>query len=211
MLDAAPQFDGSAREKPGRRMRSRLLDAAAARFKAFGFLGVSVAEIAADAGAFQSQVTYYFGTKEALFVEAACREMLYVARDAEAASVENDVGEAYVETMVRSVVGAPGLNLFVEALALAHRRRDLHPLVQRTFERLDAESGRAWAEHCARRGWSAGDNPIPAHRFWVTAIGMAARGGATGEPAEALTAEMLAPLRDRGVPRKEGSIERGKG
>src|SRR5215472_18680211 len=93
--------------KPGQRMRSRLLDAAAARFKARGFAGVSVAEIAADAGAFPSQITYYFGSKEALFVEAACREMLYLARDAEAASVAHDVGDDYVETMVGSVVGAP--------------------------------------------------------------------------------------------------------
>jgi AcrR family transcriptional regulator len=210
MLDAVPQVDANVRDKPGRRMRSRLLDAAAARFKASGFSGVSVAEIAAGAGAFPSQVTYYFGTKEALFVEAACREMLYVARDAEAASVEHDVGDAYVETMVRSVVGAPGLNLFVEALSLAYRRRDLQPLVQRTFERLDAESSRAWAEHCQRRGWSAGDNPIPAHRFWVTAIGMAARGGAMGEPVEALTAEMLALLRDHGARSEGDTRERGE-
>jgi len=90
--------------------------------------------------------------------------------------------DVIVAARERSVVGAPGLYLFVEALALAHRRRDLEPLAQRTFERLDAESGRAWAEHRAGRGWSADDNPIPAHRFWVTAIGMAARCGATGEP-----------------------------
>lgn len=209
MLDAAPQFDAKARDKPGPRMRSRLLDAAAARFKAFGFARVSVAQIAADADAFPSQVTYYFGTKEALFVEAACRDMLYLARDAEAASVEHDVGLAYVETMVRSVVGAPGLNLFIEALALAHRRRDLQPLVQRTFARLDDESARAWAEHCARRGWSAGDNPVPAHRFWVTAIGMAARGGATGESVEALAAEMLALLGDGGARREPGRTRSG--
>ena len=86
MLKAVPQFQQQPPEKPGQRMRSRLLDAAATRFKAFGLADVSVAEIAADAGAFPSQVTYYFGTKEALFVEAACREMLYLARDAEAAS-----------------------------------------------------------------------------------------------------------------------------
>src|SRR5438105_4961954 len=171
MPDAAPQLDAKTREKPGPRMRSKLLDAAAARFKASGYPGVSVAQIAADADAFPSQVTYYFGTKEALFVEAACREILYLARDAEAASVVHDLGDAYVKSMVRSVIGAPGLNLFIEALALAHRRYDLRPLMQRTFERLDAESAHAWAEHCARRGWPAGDNPIPARRFWVTAIG----------------------------------------
>ena len=186
-------------EKPGPRMRSKLLDAAARRFKASGFSDVSMAEIAADAGAFPSQVTYYFGSKEALFVEAACREMLYLARDAEVASSKRDVGDAYLETMVNTVVGAPGLNLFVEALALAHRRPDLRSQVERTFERLDAESGRALDEHRARRGWRQVHNPVPAHRFWVIALGMGARGGATGESREALVAEMLAMLRDGSV------------
>src|SRR5258708_32010510 len=132
MLRAVPAFEPTIAEKPGQRMRSRLLDAAAARFKAFGLAGVSVAEIAADAGAFPSQVTYYFGTKEALFVEAACREMLYLARDAEAASSHTKNERDYIETMINCVIGAPRLNLFVEALALAHRRLDLQPLVQRT-------------------------------------------------------------------------------
>jgi AcrR family transcriptional regulator len=186
----------SAPEKPGPRMRSRLLDAAAARFKQAGFAAVSVAEIAADAGAFPSQVTYYFRTKEALFVEAACREMLYLARDAELASSAEDHGARYLEVMVGSVIGAPGLALFVEALALAHRREDLRPQVRRTFERLDLESGRALDEHVARRGWRSSVSPVPAHRFWAIAIGMGARAGATGEPREALAAEMLALLRD---------------
>jgi len=172
-----------------------LLDAAAARFKAFGLADVSVAEIAADAGAFPSQITYYFGTKEALFVEAACREMLYLARDAEAASSAKDVGDLYLETMVSSVIGAPGLNLFVEALALAHRRLDLQPLVQRTFERLDSESDRALREHRARRPLAAMDTAVHAHRFWVIALGMGARGGATGESPEFLAPEMLALLK----------------
>src|SRR5258708_7554280 len=142
MLRAVPAFEPTIAEKPGQRMRSKLLDAAARRFKAFGLAGASVAEIAADAGAFPSQVTYYFGTKEALFVEAAGREMLYLARDAETASSHPKNENDYLETLVRRVVGAPGLNLFVEALALANRRPDLQPQVQRTFERLDAESDR---------------------------------------------------------------------
>jgi AcrR family transcriptional regulator len=195
MLKAVPQFEPQAQVKPGQRMRSKLLDAAAARFKAFGLADVSVAEIAADAGAFPSQVTYYFGTKEALFVEAACREMLYLARDAEAASSHPKNERDYIETMIRSVIGAPGLNLFVEALALAHRRLDLQPLVQRTFERLDAESDRALKEHRAQQGQPPGDTAVHAHRFWVIALGMGARGGATGEPPEFLAAEMLALIR----------------
>ena len=146
-------------------MRSKLLDAAAARFKAVGLAGASVAEIAADAGAFPSQVTYYFGAKEALFVEAACREMLYLARDAENASSHPKNEDDYLETLVHRVVGAPGLNLFVEALALAHRRPDLQFHVQRTFERLDAESDRALKEHRAQQGLPPGNTAVHAHRF----------------------------------------------
>ncbi|HVN00961.1 MAG TPA: TetR/AcrR family transcriptional regulator [Caulobacteraceae bacterium] len=202
MLKAVPQLEPAAPVKPGQRMRSRLLDAAAARFKAFGLADVSVAEIAADAGAFPSQVTYYFGTKEALFVEAACREMLYLARDAEAASSHPQNEDDYLETMVRSVIGAPGLNLFVEALALAHRRLDLQPLVQRTFERLDAESERALKEHRARQGLAPASTAVAAHRFWVIALGMSARGGASGEAPEFLAQEMLALLGWRANARK---------
>lgn len=195
MLKIAPQPPQQTIEKPGQRMRSRLLSAAADRFRRFGLSGASVAEVAADAGAFPSQVTYYFGTKEALFVEAACREMLYLARDAEAASSHPENEDDYLETMVRSVIGAPGLNLFVEALALAHRRPELQPQVQRTFERLDAESDRALREHRARQGLRPVDTAVHAHRFWVIALGMGARGGATGEAPEFLAKEMLALLR----------------
>ena len=60
-------------------MRSRLLDAASALFKTYGLNGTSVTAIAGAADAFPSQVTYYFRTKEALFVEAACRDMLHIA------------------------------------------------------------------------------------------------------------------------------------
>ncbi|HZZ88327.1 MAG TPA: TetR/AcrR family transcriptional regulator [Caulobacteraceae bacterium] len=194
MGDAAAKVRDQAAEKPGPRMRSRLLDAAASRFKQFGLAAVSVAEIAADAGAFPSQVTYYFGTKEALFVEAACREMLYLARDAEAASAHPKNEDDYLETLVRSVISAPGLNLFVEALALAHRRTDLQPQVQRTFERLYAESDRALRDHRAQQGQPQGRTDVPAHRFWVIALGMGARGGATGEPHAFLAAEMMALL-----------------
>jgi AcrR family transcriptional regulator len=195
MLKSLPQFEQQAAEKPGQRMRSKLLDAAARRFKASGLADVSVAEIAADAGAFPSQITYYFGTKEALFVEAACREMLYLARDAEEASAHPANEDEYLETLVHRVVGAPGLNLFVEALALAHRRQDLQPQVQRTFERLDAESERALKEHRAQQGLPPGNTAVYAHRFWVIALGMGARGGATGESPRFLAAEMLALLR----------------
>ena len=64
-------------------MRSRLLDAASELFKAHGLNGTSITAIAGASDAFPSQITYYFRTKEALFVEAACRDILHIAERAE--------------------------------------------------------------------------------------------------------------------------------
>jgi AcrR family transcriptional regulator len=161
---------------PGKRMRSRLLDAAVALFKAQGLSGVAVADIAAAAGAFPSQVTYYFRTKEALFVEAGCREILYVARLAEEVAARCATGAEYNRALVETVFGAPGLALFVDVLALTRRRQDLAPLVERTFERLHAEGDRAYAAIRGRRGWPALDDPATtARRFWTLAFGIALR------------------------------------
>src|SRR5262249_52748061 len=48
----------------GKQTRRALLDAAGSLFAERGLAGVSAAEIARAAGAFPSQVTYYFGSKE---------------------------------------------------------------------------------------------------------------------------------------------------
>lgn len=186
-------LDLKATRAPGRATRSRLLDAAAARFKAQG-LGASVAEIARDAEAFPNQVTHHFGSKEALFVEAACREMLYVAREAEVAAAAANADESYTEALTRAVVGAPGLNLFIEALALTRRRPDLAPQVQKTFARLHAEGDRAYSATASKRGWTAPDPAVSARRFWTVALGIGLR-ASSGETVEALRAEMLTLLR----------------
>lgn len=182
----------------GKRMRSRLLDAAVELFKTQGIAGVSVADIAAAAGAYPSQITYYFRTKEALFVEAACREVLYVARKAEEAAVSAPTGRDYNRRLVETVIGAPGLALFVEALSLTRRRQDLAPLVERTFDRLHAQGDRAYAETRAKRGWTGGDDTATtARRFWTLALGVALREGATGATGQEEVEEMLALLQHR--------------
>ena len=196
MADVRSLAEVRATREPGKRMRSRLLDAAVELFKAKGLAGVAVAEIATAAGAYPSQVTYYFRTKEALFVEAACREVLYVARQAEAAAARARSGSDYNRRLVETVLGSPGLALFVEALSLTRRRQDLAPLIERTFERLHAEGDRAYAETRHRRGWSeAEDAATVARRFWTLALGVALREGATEATLAEAVDEMAALLR----------------
>jgi AcrR family transcriptional regulator len=169
--------------EPGRRMRSQLLDAAAALFKSNGLSGTSVADIAQAGNAFPSQVTYYFHTKEALFVETACREVLYVAQRAEEAAATARTLDAYIDALVSQVVSADGLAMFIEALALARRRQDLAPLIARTVERLHTEGARAYDDVRARRGWAVSDDPpLRARRFWALVLGVVLSSTATGAP-----------------------------
>jgi AcrR family transcriptional regulator len=187
-----PKHTVRATRTAGRQMRSRLLDAASRLFKAQGLTAVSIADIAAAADAFPSQITYYFRTKEALFVEAACRDVLYVARAAEQHAGKQLSPAAYTRALVDSVMGADAVGFFVEAMTLTRRRRDLAPLVERTVERLHAEGLRAYAAEMAARGWHSRLDPdTSARRFWTIAIGVTLEGQAMGRSPDDLVAETL--------------------
>ena len=187
-----PKHTVRATRTAGRQMRSRLLDVAARLFKEQGLAAVSIADIATAADAFPSQITYYFRTKEALFVEAACRDVLYVARAAEAACGKTTLAAGLHPRAGRQRDGIRCRGFFVEAMTLTRRRQDLAPLVERTVERLHAEGLRAYAAEMAARGWQSRLDPeISARRFWTIAIGVTLEGQAMGRSPDDLAAEML--------------------
>jgi AcrR family transcriptional regulator len=187
-----PRHSARATRTAGRAMRSRLLDAASRLFRQKGLTGVSIADIAEAADAFPSQITYYFRTKEALFVEAACRDVLYVGRAAEQHAGKQLSPSDYTRALVESVMGTDAVGFFVEAMTMTRRRQDLAPLVERTVERLHAEGLRAYAAEMAARGWHSRLDPeTSARRFWAIAIGVTIEGQAMGRSADELAAEML--------------------
>ena len=187
-----PKHTVRATRTAGRQMRSRLLDTASHLFKERGLAAISIAEIAAAADAFPSQITYYFRTKEALFVEAACRDVLYVARAAEQHAGKQLSPADYARALVDSVMGSDAVGFFVEAMTLTRRRQDLAPLVERTVERLHAEGLRAYAAEMTAHGWHSRFDPeTSARRFWTIAIGVTLEGQAMGRSPQDLAAEML--------------------
>src|SRR6478736_9487074 len=94
-----PRHSVRATRTAGRAMRSRLLAAASRLFRARGLTGVSIADIAEAADAFPSKITYYFRSKEALFVEAACRDILHIAERAEKAAARARTPKAYARAL----------------------------------------------------------------------------------------------------------------
>jgi AcrR family transcriptional regulator len=192
---AEPKHSVRATRSAGRKMRSLLLDGASRLFRERGLSGTSISDIAAAADAFPSQVTYYFRTKEALFVEAACREMLYVARAAEQAALQAGTPRDYTRALVEAVTATDQVGFFAEALTLTRRRQDLAPLVERTIERLHSEGLRAYAGQIARHGWrSLRDPDATSRRFWALAIGVMVEGHAMGRSPDELCTEMLRVL-----------------
>src|SRR5919204_6460153 len=116
-----PRHAARATRTAGRQMRSRLLDAASRLFRERGLAGTSISDIAAAADAFPSQITYYFRTKEALFVEAACRDVLYVARATEQAGQRTQTPREYTLALVETVTATDSVAFFAEALTLTRR------------------------------------------------------------------------------------------
>jgi AcrR family transcriptional regulator len=190
-----PKHAVRATRTAGREMRSRLLDDASRLFRERGLAGTSISDIAAAADAFPSQITYYFRTKEALFVEAACRDMLYLARAAEQAALKAHTPRDYTRALVESVTATDSVAFFAEALTLTRRRQDLAPLVERTIERLHGEGLRAYTDQIERHGWSTLRDPdATSRRFWAVAIGVMVEGFAMGRSPEELCGEMLRVL-----------------
>src|SRR5262245_51388041 len=193
-----PKHAVRATRSAGRKMRSLLLDAASALFKERGLSGTSISDIAAAADAFPSQITYYFRTKEALFVEAACRDMLYLARTTEQAALKAHTPRDYTHALAGTVTATDTVAFFAEALTLTRRRQDLAPLVERTIERLHSEGARAYAGQVERHGWRTLRAPEESsRRFWAVAIGVIVEGHAMGRSGEDLCAEMLRVLGDQ--------------
>lgn len=190
-----PKHAARATRSAGRKMRSLLLDAAGPLFKERGVSGTSIADIATAANAFPSQITYYFRTKEALFVECACRDLLYLARATEQAALKARSPQEYTHALAETVTASDSIAFFAEALTLTRRRQDLAPLVERTIERLHAEGTRAYASQVARHGWRSLRAPDESsRRFWAIAVGVILEGYAMGRSPEELCGEMLRVL-----------------
>src|SRR5216683_3510188 len=200
-----PKHAARATRPAGRKTRSLLLDAASRLFRECGLSGTSIADIATAADAFPSQITYYFRTKEALFVEAACRDMLYLARAAEQAASSSNAPRDYTRALAETVTGTDSVAFFVEALTLTRRRQDLAPLVERTIERLHSEGLRAYAAKIERHGWRTLRDPdATSRRFWAVAIGVMVEGCAMGRSSDELCAELLRVLGEQATATSSG-------
>lgn len=173
---------GRASREAGKATRQTLLRAAAEVFAEQGETA-SVAQICQRADAYPNQVTYYFGSKEQLFVEVACVGVLRAGRRAEEAAAGTTTVRDYTNTLVGTLLGpcARDVELFTTAMLLTSRRTDLREHITDTLRTLHERGEQALMSTLVRTGWKlrAGID-VEAKAFWSAIFGLAVQKAATG-------------------------------
>ncbi|TYQ09211.1 UNVERIFIED_ORG: TetR family transcriptional regulator [Gordonia westfalica J30] len=173
---------GRASREAGRATRQALLRAAGEVFAEHGD-AASIAQICQRADAYPNQVTYYFGSKEQLFVEVACAGVLRAGRRAEEAAAETTTVRDYTNTLVGTLLGpcARDVELFTTSMLLTSRRTDLREHITDTLRTLHQRGEQALMSTLVRTGWRlrAGID-VEAKAFWSAIFGLAVQKAATG-------------------------------
>lgn len=174
---------GRGSREAGKATRQTLLRAAAEVFTEHGETA-SVAQICAGAGTYPNQVTYYFGSKDQLFVEVACGAVLRAGRAAEeAAATATTVGE-YTHALISTLLGAQARNveLFTMAMSMASRRVDLRPQIAETLAELHERGAEALMRTLMRTGWELrAPIDVEAKAFWSAIFGLVIQQAVAGD------------------------------
>jgi TetR/AcrR family transcriptional regulator, regulator of cefoperazone and chloramphenicol sensitivity len=156
----------------GRRTRARILDQAVALFARQDYATVSVAEIARSAGAHPHQVTYYFGSKDALFVQAAFLLLLREARRLEPIGLRQRTPAAFRAAVARITLALPAVPVAVQAMSISRRRPELHAVAQQYLSVLFRQAEHYLAGVLERHDWVI-DRPVEVEvrTFWSAVLG----------------------------------------
>jgi len=138
---------------------------------------------------------YYFGTKEALFVETACRDVVHLASDIEHAAARTRTPRTYVRALVHTAMASPAVLFLAEAVLLVRGRPELASRVTDAFGRLHREGERAVVENLVKRGWRLrASAEAEARGFWAAVLGVAFEQAAFGHTNVTTTAEATVQL-----------------
>lgn len=148
---------------------------------------VSVSEIAREAGVYPNQITHHFGSKDALFVEAAFTLLLQDAERLQSSARRMRTPEAFSEAIARTALVVPSIPLVVRALAVASGNAALHGKIQSAMSILFRQSERFLERTLVERGWVTSHGvERDVRTFWSAVFGavLMSRAGVPGGPSD---------------------------
>ncbi|MCW5891981.1 MAG: TetR/AcrR family transcriptional regulator [bacterium] len=162
----------AARGREAASTRDVILDAAERRFAERGFAGVSMREIAADAGLRnQASLYHHFRHKRALYEAVLARgiePILGLVAESAAAGAPGSWGETAVDRLVVYLADHPHLPRLIQRAALEDRRY-LPSVIPRLLRPLYQQGLRALAE--TRTPWAPADMPHLASALYLLIFG----------------------------------------
>jgi AcrR family transcriptional regulator len=174
------------REK-GRRTRTRILTSAMALFAREGLEAVSVAKIARDAGVFPHQITYYFGSKDGLFVHAALGSLMREALRLEPLGMRQRTPEMFRSAISRAALAMRSVPGAVQAMSISRFRPELHPVAEKHLELFFRRAQSYLETVLEKNGWSIDRTPgVETRTFWSAVLGarLISESGYGGTPSE---------------------------
>lgn len=156
----------------GRRTRAMLLEHAVPFFAARPYEAVSVAEVAAAAGASPNQITYYFGSKDGLFVHAAFLMLLRDAERLENVGYRQRTPDAFRDALARTALTLPAVPIVVQAISITRHRPELQPQAKQSLSVLFSRAQRYLEYVLDRRDWvTERPTDTEARTFWSSVLG----------------------------------------
>ncbi|GAA4777382.1 TetR/AcrR family transcriptional regulator C-terminal domain-containing protein [Citricoccus nitrophenolicus] len=167
----------------GKQTRRRILEEAAVLFGKHQLSDVSVSTIARAAGVYPNQVTYYFGSKDALLIHSAFFALLHDAERLEAAGYRMQTVEGFKSVMARTILALPSMRLVAQAVATGNANPGLAGTLGYYLHLLFRQSERYLQTLIGERNWSH-KRPltVEVRTFWSTAFGavLLSRAGVRG-------------------------------
>ncbi|NMO51776.1 TetR family transcriptional regulator [Actinoplanes sp. TBRC 11911] len=174
------------REK-GRRTRTHILTSAMALFARDGLEAVSVANIARDAGVFPHQITYYFGSKDGLFVHAALGSLMREALRLEPLGLRQRTPEMFRSAISRAALAMRSVPGAVQAMSISRFRPELHPVAEKHLELFFRRAQSYLEAVLLKNGWSIDRTPgVETRTFWSAVLGarLISESGYGGTPSD---------------------------
>lgn len=181
--------DSTARSRTGRgaETRRRIREAAMALFRERRPADVTVGEIASSAGVYPNQITHHFGSKDALYVDAAFALLLRDTERLQAAGRRASTPDALRRALARTALSMPSTTAVVGALALARGNESVQPVLQNALAVLFRQSDRYLSKELAKHGWTTDQGVERATKtFWSAVFGavLISQAGYPGGPSD---------------------------
>ncbi|SDQ21986.1 TetR/AcrR family transcriptional regulator C-terminal domain-containing protein [Leucobacter chromiiresistens] len=174
--------------------RRRIRDAAMTLFRDRKSADVTVSELAEAAGVYPNQITHHFGSKDALYIDAAFGLLLLDTERLQKAGRRAPTPDALRRVLARTALTMPSTTVVVSALGLARGNPMVQPAIEAGLGLLFRRSERFLERVQREHGWTTDQGIDRATKtFWSAVFGavLISQAGFPGGPSSVDVAATL--------------------